>query len=74
MNFAHEPSPETMKRFQNDWAKIAGETMDVEYIKGTMYGYGSELAVLRLYVKYANPSKTRTFFSKNLNTWVFVLD
>ena len=49
MNFAHEPSPERMKRLQNDWAKIAGETMDVEYIK------------------YTIPSKTRAFFSTNLN-------
>ena len=74
MNLPNGATPELLKRVQRDWASIAGETMDVEYIKGTMYGYGSELAVLRLYHKYRNPTKARAFFSQNLNTWVFALD
>jgi hypothetical protein len=74
MNFSPEQLPHFLKRVQKDWEKISGETMDVEYIKGTVYGYGSELAVLRLYHKYKNPAKTRTFFSQNLSTWVFTLD
>lgn len=78
--FGREPGPELLKRVQQDWEQIAGETMDVEYIKGTMYGYGSELACLRLEHKYnlnartSTLGKARAFFSKNLNTWTFALE
>ena len=71
--FGREPGPGLLKRVQRDWEQIAGETMDVEYIKSTMYGYGSELACLRLEHKYKSP-KARAFYSKNLQTWTFALD
>jgi hypothetical protein len=60
-------------RAERDWTGYAKEKIAVEYIKGTLYGYGSELAVLRLEHKYNCP-KARAFFSKNLNTWTFALD
>jgi hypothetical protein len=73
MNIPLDELPHFLKRAQKDWELIAGETLDVEYVKGTLYGYGSELACLRLEHKYRNP-KARAFYSKNLNTWTFALD
>jgi hypothetical protein len=73
MDISLDDLPRFLKRAQEDWELIAKETLDVEYVKGTLYGYGSELAVLRLEHKYKSP-KARAFYSKNIDTWVFALD
>jgi hypothetical protein len=62
-----------MKRLQADWIRLSGEWMEVESIKGIHYGYGSELACLRLFHKYNSP-KVRVGYNKNLNSWFFSLD
>ena len=73
MNIPLDGLPHFLKRTQKDWEHITGETLDVEFIKGTLYGYGSELAVLRLEHKYKS-NKARAFYSKNLQIWTFALD
>jgi hypothetical protein len=42
------PNSNQLKRVEDDWSSIAGSDIEVEYIKGTLYGYGSELGVLKL--------------------------
>ncbi len=39
-------------RLARDWTAIAKETVTVEQIGATFYGFASELACLRLYYKY----------------------
>lgn len=36
------------KRTSVEWSRLAGETVVVEDIKGTLYAFGSELATLKL--------------------------
>ncbi len=54
---------EMIERVARDWTAYSGEQIAVEYIKGTFYGFGSELATLRLFRKYAPNKKTRQFRS-----------
>ncbi len=49
-----------------EWSKYAQEPVTVEYIKGHLYAYGSELACLRLMNKMRHG---HVRFSQNLNTW-----
>ena len=62
------PTTAQIKRVTNDYSKIAQEPVTVEFIKGTMYVFGSELACLRLGNKMTGG---RVDFSKNLNTWFY---
>jgi len=61
-------------RCLKDWAEIAKEEIRVEQIKGAVYGFASELAVLRLLAKYRNAANARHGFSENLNSWYFSLE
>lgn len=70
-----------LRRIQSDWSRIAGEDVAVEEIKGTIYGYCSELGALRLLKKNAVGPKSaiaegraKADFSKNMNTWFFRLE
>jgi hypothetical protein len=40
-------SDEQLKRIGKEWTKIAKEKVEVDAVQNTVYGYGSELAVLR---------------------------
>lgn len=63
-------------RVAAEWTKIAGAPVRVEYIKGTFYGYTSELGALRLFHKYNLMSRkvgTAAAFSVNLGTWYFAM-
>tara|TARA_R110002096_G_scaffold427885_1_gene638931 strand:- start:382 stop:627 length:246 start_codon:yes stop_codon:yes gene_type:complete len=59
-----------------EWSKIAKEQLsNTEFIKGTTYAYGSEIATLRLY-KYFTKYGTDMFennqgYSENLKTFYF---
>lgn len=71
------PTENQIKRVKNDWEKIAKETIEIEYCNGTFYGYGSELATLRIYKEYTlitKSEKVRQEYSKNLKTYFFALD
>jgi len=57
------------------WSKIAKEPVKVENVSGTIYGFCSEIAALRLANKYRNSGDSaKADFSKNLNTWFFRIE
>lgn len=65
-------------RLQDALQIYAGnEKITVEVIGGTVYAFGSELAVLRISRYYAlsmHENKSRLNYSENLKTWFFSLD
>lgn len=61
-------------RTSREFSQIAGVPVTCEQIKGTMYGYCSELGALRLFHKYSNPKKCRAAYSENLRTWYFSIE
>jgi hypothetical protein len=71
--FDHEPTLNQLHRLQQDWERIAGCPVDMEYIKGAYYGFCNELGALRLEHKY-KASNARAAFSKNHNSWFFSLE
>jgi hypothetical protein len=68
------------KKLVGEWKKIAGENIEVEYIKGAFFGFGSELATLRLFMKYSNKGKNNPSgkfdvgFSTNLKKHYFKME
>jgi hypothetical protein len=67
------------KRLKSDWEKIAKEGIEVEEIKGTFYGFGSELATLRLLKKYTANGQTankkiKADYSNGRNSHFFRLE
>ena len=74
-----ETSAINISRWMSEWSHIAGEAIEVEPIKGVVYGFGSELGVLRLFAEYNcrgnSPVKNvRVGFSENLGKWFFSLE
>lgn len=70
-------SDASLQKFHDTIFSIAKEVMDVDYIKGAYYAYGSELACLRLFHKYslsAHNPKVRAAYSENFKRWVFSLE
>jgi len=59
---------------QKDWGKITKEKITVEYICGVLYGFGSELATLRLLKEYKNSESAYCGYSKNMKSFYFRLD
>lgn len=58
---------------------IAKEPVTVEMVKGVTYGFGSELACLRIFAKYntngaAPDPKVRVGYSVNLASWFVSID
>jgi len=63
-----------INRVKKDWTQIAGEPITVEVgetVQCPIYAFGSELAVLRLFHKFAG-SSAKAGYSVNLKTWYFV--
>jgi hypothetical protein len=69
------PEPTRLDRLERDWSRAAKAPVKVEWIGGTLYGFGSELAALRLYYLYRH-SGPRAWVQYNTNrkSWVFSLD
>lgn len=67
-------TPERLARPAADWTEIAKEAVVVEQIKGTFYGFCSELAALRLFYKYKSIEKTRVAYSEGQKSWFFSLE
>jgi len=65
---------EQLKRVQADWEQYTKEHVEVEYIKGTIYGYCSERAALRLFKKYEGTKGLSVQYSTNMGTWFFSLN
>ena len=64
-----------MKIFES-FKEIAKEEGTIEKIDNTYYFFGSELATLRLYRRYAavlEVNKLNHAYSSNLKTWFFSL-
>ena len=64
-----EWTPHYLARAEKEFSTHAGEGVRVEAIGGHIYAFGSELACLRLYLKYNGTG--RCAFSQNLNSWYF---
>lgn len=62
------PTTAQIERVTSEYSRIAKEPVTVEFIMGTMYVFGSELAVLRIGHKMQTG---RVEFSKNLNAWFY---
>ena len=64
-----------LDRIKNDWEHISGESLEFEIMQGFVYGFGSELATLRLHKKYGkfNSSKADSGYSISLKTHYFRL-
>lgn len=60
-------------RVAKDWNVYAKETVCVEEIAGTIYGFGSELATLRLLKQYMQCDNVAQGYSENLKTFYFTL-
>jgi len=72
-----EITKELQKRIKSEWQNIAKEEIDLQVIGGTPYAFCSELAALRLAVKYPKQvfeGTAKAAFSKNRNTWFFVME
>ena len=62
------------ERMVKDLNDYAGEAVVVETINDTVYAYGSELATLRILMKYRTVEHARQGYSVNLKTHYFSLD
>ena len=60
---------EFLRRLKDEWEKYSKEDLQVEDIKGVVYGYGSELATLRVMKAYRENKKVRHGYSENLETF-----
>lgn len=58
-------------RAAKEFSKHSKEEMQAEYISGTLYGFGSELACLRCYHEFRGSQNIKFGFSKSYNTWFF---
>lgn len=67
-------SEHMIARVARDWKEYASEPVQVEYIGGAFYGFGSELATLRLLKRYRTTDKATQGYSKNRSTFYFCLD
>lgn len=66
-----------LQRFKETVESYSLEPMRVEKIKGTLYAYGSELAMLRLIHRYLHTvarGKARGGYSHSLETHYFSID
>lgn len=66
-----------IKRLEKDWSNIAKEPVKVEVINDVFYGFCSELASLRIAVKFPNQlvnGTAKNGYSENLNSWFFSLE
>lgn len=70
-------SESSIKKFHDTVAPIAKEKIEVEYIKGAYFAFGSELACLRMLYKYnlgAHNPKVRAGYSIPKQSWYFALE
>ena len=62
-----------LRRISLDWSRRAKEPVTVEAIGGVIYGFGSELAALRLYYAHrlVPVERLRVSWSEPRQTWFF---
>ena len=66
---SEDATPDQLKRVQQEYSHIAGEQIEIEEIKGVIYAFGSEIAVLRLYRKFRGHGRSE--YSTNMRRWFF---
>ena len=62
---------ENLKRF---WTKIAKEAIHMGYAPGVIYGYCSELGVLKILNEYRFSEKAKIGYSKKYSSWYLRLE
>lgn len=67
-------STEKLTRIKKDWERIAGEKVEVELTNEYIYGFGSELATLRIFKKYRYCENFSQDYNKNINKFFVSLD
>jgi len=65
---------EFINRVKKDWESIAMEPIIIHTAGNNIYGFGSELAVLRLEHRYGNRSKFKAEFSNSWESWYFRIE
>lgn len=65
---------EQIKRIADDWSEMAGEPVEVELIVTSLYGFCSELGVLRIMNKYRTNEAVLIGYSKNLKRHYVVME
>ena len=64
-----------MHKAKQEFETHAKETLNVEYMGGALYAFGSELACLRLVRAYRHCGhRADCGFSENLKSWYFYLE
>jgi hypothetical protein len=66
-------TPNQLKRVKKDWERTSQESIKIEQINDAIYGYGSELACLRIEHKYNSP-KVGAGYSVNRKSWFVELE
>lgn len=69
-----EISPAVINSLNSDWNRAAQEKVSVEIVGNTIYGFGSELAVLRIMMGYRKQDNARVGFSAGYGLHFFALD
>lgn len=67
------PASKRIAAVRSQWERLAGEEITIKVCSGALYAFGSELATLRLYRKFArhNPNLMTQDYSQNLQQWFF---
>lgn len=65
---------QNLLKVKSVFENIAKETLEVEYIGGTYYAFGSELATLRLFKGYKFSKGIDAGYSTNLGKFYFRLE
>jgi hypothetical protein len=73
-NITKEREMDQQQRIKADWDKASQGNLQVIVHDDCIFAYGTELECLRLFHYYKGNEKTQTWFSKNLNTWIFKLE
>ncbi len=68
MSNAANPTQE-IANLKPEYSRIAGENVEIEYVGGTHYAFGTELAALRLYKHFEGRGRTERCSS--LKCWYF---
>jgi hypothetical protein len=74
MEWLNEITDSHLQRWQNDCSYYAEEPVTVEKIKGTLYCYGSELAMRRVEYTFRHSANTSFGYSKGKDSWYFGLE
>jgi len=66
-----KPTVSQIERTTQEYSAIAKEPVTIEFICGTLYAFGSELACLRLGNHMRANNTARVAYSTNLKTWYY---